>query len=228
MTKIEKKLTELGIKWEDISQYEIAFTHPSYAKENKKPQSNQVYEFLGDAVFNLMVTEYIFDNTKGKDEGYLSKYKAALISRSAMNHYNKKLKLNECLLLGKGEEKTGGRNKESNIEDLFEAFIAAIYLDLGLDGVIDFFEQHIVDYINEDIMTINKDYKTMLQEVLQGERINDISYVIVKEEGQAHCRKFTVAVNVEGMTYGVGTGTSKQKAEKDAAMHALEKLSKTN
>ena len=205
---------------------ERALTHKSYANENRVPYHNERMEFLGDAVLNLVVSEYLMSTCPDSNEGDLSRFRAAVVSEPALAIVARELGIGRHLLLGKGEEQTGGRNKDSLLADSLEALIASVYLDRGKDAaeslVIRFFEG-LLKKTRSTGGTL--DYKTELQELCQDQLKQLPEYRVVSESGPDHLKQFEMEVWIKGTLSGRGIGKSKKEAEQRAAKEALEKLS---
>ena len=202
-----------------------ALTHRSSVKDKKL--SNERLEFLGDAVLELVVTEFLINNYPTIDEGKLSKIRAASVNTQALSKIARKLNLSKYIIVGKSEKKEGIVNNDSILEDTFEAIVGAIYLDRGLEKARKFIELHLVNTIKTIAEKgIIFDYKTHLQELTQKMFGCLPTYEIVKEEGQEHNKTFYCDVFVDNVKYGSGTGKSKKEAEKNAAKEAVEKLEK--
>ncbi len=215
---MKKLLESLSIPYKCIDYYAQALTHPSYAHESKlKIKDNQRLEFLGDAVFDLVVSEYLYANLP-VDEGIMTKIRAAYVCEKALSVYAKDLKIHLYIFVGNGEVTL----KEAVIADAFEAFIAAIYLDCGLEAVQDFFDKYIRTYIDEKRFEY-EDYKSKLQEFAQSDK-RTISYLLVNRSGPSHMPTFDVEVYVDDILFGRGRGKSKKRAEQLAAKNALEKM----
>lgn len=212
----------LNIKPQNLNIYKQAFAHPSYVNELHLKDSYQRLEFLGDAVVDLIISDYLYNNYE-LVEGEMSKVRAKFVCEKAFYTYAKDLMLDHYLKAGKGE--TEIYNSEAVISDIFESLMGAIYLDLGYTKVKEVVLNIIVPYMRdkEKSKDFLNDYKTTLQELLQSDQ-RDIKYNVVKEEGPAHSRIFTVEVKIDNITYGNGAGTSKKHAEQEAAKEALEKL----
>ncbi|MDR1773965.1 MAG: ribonuclease III [Clostridioides sp.] len=200
-----------------------ALTHRSYSNENKKFNFNERFEFLGDSVLSIVVSDYLFKQEKELLEGELSKQRATIVCEKALCEVAKQINLGDYLLLGKGEESTGGRVRSSILADAVEAVIAAIYLDGGLEKsrefIMKFFGKIIEDTRKGNIF---RDYKTHLQEVLQKDGSIDIWYKVVDEKGPDHNKEFIVQVGSGNRVLGMGKGKSKKEAEQHAAKVALE------
>jgi len=213
---------KIGYRFKDKMLFERALTHSSYANEGKKNgKNNERLEFLGDSVLSLVVAKHLFLKYKSIPEGELTKLRASLVCEKALDKFAKKIDLGKYLLLGKGEEMTGGRKRPSILSDAFEAVIAAIYLDGGFDEA----EKFVLGFIPEelDIKSANHfaDYKTALQEIIQQNREEKIDYVMVEEKGPDHAKVFTFEVMLNSNVIGKGEGSSKKQAEQNAAKEAL-------
>ncbi len=218
MTDVEKKI---GYEFNKLHYLERALTHSSYANE-KKTQSNERLEFLGDSVLSLIVSNYLFHKLSRKDEGDLTKIRSTLVCESALAEVAKKIDLGKLILLGRGEEMTGGRERASVVSDAFEALLAAIYLDGGFEAA----ENWLMSLMSEELEVgctgkYYKDYKTILQEEMQKRSGSRVSYRMTGEKGLEHSKTFAVDVLVDGDIFGSGTGTSKKEAEQAAAEAAL-------
>ena len=196
-----------------------ALTHSSYANEAKAPTKyNERLEFLGDSVLSLVVANYLFRHST-RPEGELSRMRASLVSEEALFQFAKEIDLGAYLRLGRGEELGGGRERPSVVSDAFEAVIAALYLDGGMEAARSF----ILPFITEG-KTAEEDYKTRLQEVIQQNPEDKLSYAVTGESGPAHDKRFEVTVLLNGSAMAAGTGRSKKTAEQQAAKAALRKL----
>lgn len=204
---------------------ERALTHKSYANENRLSYHNERMEFLGDAVLNLLVSEYLMKACPDSTEGDLSRLRAAVVSEPTLAVIAREIGLGDYILLGRGEEQTGGRNKDSLIADCLEALIASVYLDGGQDVSGEFILRFFEDTIKKTCASGGIiDYKTELQELCQ-ERLKQLpEYRIASESGPDHQKQFEVELFIKGQTYGRGAGKSKKEAEQRAAKEALEKL----
>jgi ribonuclease-3 len=218
-----------GYRFRDRGILEHALTHRSRANEDVTGGvvDNESLEFLGDAVLGFVVAELLFTRFPDRDEGQKSKMKAALVSTPALARQAGRLGLGEHLLLGRGEEKTGGRRKRALLADGYEALIAAIYLDGGMDAARAFILREFEPLLGDvaGAVTIGDDHKSALQEVLQGRGEPLPEYVVTAEEGPAHRRLFTVEVRVRGDVLAEAEGRTKKDAEREAARRALERLS---
>ncbi len=204
-----------------------ALTHSSYANEKhmKKHSDNERLEFLGDAVLEVVSSEYLFLNYPDYPEGDLTKLRASLVCEPTLAHCTKQLRLGDFLYLGKGEDMTGGRNRKSILSDALEAVIGAIYLDGGFASAKEF----ILKYILTDIENkqLFYDSKTILQEVVQGEYQDNLCYRLIGEEGPDHDKRFIVEACIGDRLIGRGIGHTKKAAEQEAAYQALLILKKT-
>ena len=217
---MDELFNRLNIKPNDLKLYNIAFSHSSYANEHKAKSDYERLEFLGDAIVDMVVAEYFYRNYS-EDEGQMTKERASYVCENALYEYSIALGLDKYLKLGHGEEKS--KVKKAIIADIFESFVAAIYLDLGFATTRRFILDTVVPYIENPDINFFNDYKSSLQEYVQAEQ-DTITYELVKEEGPAHDRLFTVRVLIDGISYGEGTATSKKDAEQEAAKKALEKM----
>ena len=215
-----KLLENLGIITEHEKLYKKAFTHTSYANEHGL-ESYERLEYLGDAILELFMSDYLYKNTD-YDEGMMTKLRAHYVCEEALYEYSIKLALNEELLLGKGEEESGGKYRKAIVADIFEAFIGALYLDKGLEIVNEFLKHNIIPMIENHKLDFINDYKSILQELVQTDR-KSLKYQVIKEEGPAHSKTFTVEVMIDNICYGIGTARSKKESEQEAAKDALKK-----
>lgn len=209
------------IKPINIKLYETAFTHTSYANENNGVENYERLEFLGDAVIELVVSEYLYKN-RNLEEGIMTKVRASYVCEDALYEFALELKLDQYVKVGKGEELSGGKLKKAILADVFEAFIGALYLDLGLDTVKNFLNEVLIKKIEAGNELFFNDYKSTLQELIQV-NVKTIDYELVDQVGPPHDRIFTVAVKIDGIVYGIGTAKSKKEAEQTAAKDALSK-----
>ncbi len=202
--------------------YETAFCHSSYVYENHLKSDYERLEFLGDAVLDLVMADYLYNEFSIK-EGDMTKMRARYVCENACYQYASDLHFSDYIKVGHGEEETGGRYKKVILADIFESFMGAIYLDLGYDTVKRVLLNIMVPYINNPKVTFFSDYKSALQECIQTEQ-RSLVYELIKEEGPPHNKSFTIEVKVDDIVYGVGTASSKKEAEQEAAKNALEKL----
>lgn len=215
----------LGVYFNNLTLLKTALTHSSFGNQFKDAEYNERLEFLGDAVLQLCITEYLFNNFKNKTEGELTKIRSLIVCENSLYEIAKKLRLGEYIRMSKGEELTGGRERISIQADSVEAVIAAVYLDKGIGFVRDFillhFEEIIKKAINNEIVL---DFKTKLQEFLQKDGEVEIHYELTKYEGPPHRRKFFTNVSIDGKVMGEGSGYSKKEAEQNCAKEALKML----
>lgn len=210
-----------GIEFKDKKLLHTALSHSSYANENNC-ESNERLEYVGDAVVDLLVGEYLF-KTLSQQEGVLTKKRANIVCEKSLSYFASLFHLEDYLYLGKGEEKTGGREKDAVKSDAFEAFIGAIYIDQGLESCKKVIEKVVIPNI-EHVYEDTIDYKSILQEHVQSFK-SFLKYEIVGEYGQPHNKTFKVRVVMdENIVLGEGIGSSHIHAEQDAAKNALEKL----
>ena len=207
-----------------------AMTHSSYANEHKEMKGiyNERIEFLGDAVLELIISDWLFRQFPHFKEGQLTKLRAQIVCEDSLSMLAKECSLNEYLLLGKGETLSGGREKPAVLCDVFEAFIGALYLDKGMEEVQRFLDQVIVPKINNGRYELITDFKTELQEYLQQNGTVHIRYELIKEEGPSHDKVFTVQVTVDGKKYKTASGKTKKAAEQMAAKLTMEELTQSS
>ena len=214
----------LDYKFNDISLLKNALVHSSYANEVRgNTHSNERLEFLGDSVLSIIVADHLFSNYPNMPEGELTKLRASLVCEKSLCVFSRELGLGEYLLLGKGEDKNGGRERDSILADAFEAVLAAIYIDGGMDAA----KKHIFHTVLRDLERHTdensfKDYKTVLQEIIQRNPEETVSYTLIDETGPDHDKIFTVEVHLNSNVIGRGCGKSKKQAEQMAAQQALE------
>ncbi|MBO0470038.1 ribonuclease III [Enterococcus sp. DIV0242_7C1] len=214
-----------GIVFHDVNLLEQAFTHSSYVNEHRylKLSDNERLEFLGDAVLELLVSQYLYQQFPEMPEGKLTKMRAAIVREDSLSKFAKECHFDQYILLGKGEENSGGRQRPALLCDLFEAFLGALYLDQKVGAAKKFIAEVIFPKIDAGAFSHEMDHKTHLQEVLQRQGDVTIDYRLVNEEGPAHDRIFSIEVYVDGKLIGTGQGKSKKLAEQDAAERALKK-----
>jgi len=213
---------EISYFFKDIDLLKRALTHKSYANENKASTHNERMEFLGDAVLNLIVSEYLMILCPAAQEGDLSKYRAAVVNEQTLAAVARKLNLGDFLLLGRGEELNGGREKGSLLANSLEALTAAVYLDAGMEACKPFFLRAFSDIIKKISVTSTiLDYKTALQELCQMRLKQLPEYRIVSEIGPEHRKRFEVEIFIQNVFFGRGSGKSKKEAEQCAAKEAF-------
>lgn len=218
-TEFEEKL---GYSFKDKSLLELALTHSSFANENKLKKNNERFEFLGDSVLGFVTAEYLFTEFKNRPEGEMTKLRAAVVCEKSLFKFAEQIDLGKYILLGRGEDSTGGRNRPSVVSDAFEAIIAAIYIDGGMEAVKPYILRFIKDAVKRE--TSFKDNKSLLQEEIQKVKGNSLAYEEVGEEGPDHDKTFVFRVKLNGEIIGEGKGKSKKEAEQNAAGNALNKL----
>lgn len=226
LVEFEKKI---GYSFKDKELLRHALTHTSYANEHgmEKHESNERLEFLGDAIVDMVVSDYLYRINRTQPEGMLTKWRASVVCENSFARVANSLGYGEYLLLGRGEDATGGRQRSSVLADAFEAVIAAIYLDSDIKTV----SKWIVSKLEGEIKLAvegksGKDYKTLLQEKVQKHNHGRVTYEIVEEKGPDHAKTFCVDVLVDEVRIASGSGTSKKDAEQAAAGEALKILSK--
>lgn len=216
--------SKLGVKFSDISLLNQALTHTSYANESKEHiHHNERLEFLGDAVLELASSTYLFCNFPQMPEGEMTKARASVVCETSLAKLSVQLNVGDYLLLGKGERLSGGDKRPSILADAFESIIGAIYLDQGWQAARDY----IIDKLHDDFVAVRdgynlKDYKTILQEVVQG-RGKHVEYKLISEEGPDHAKTFEFNAVIDGSIDGHGLGSTKKEAEQHAAYQALKK-----
>lgn len=216
------------IVFHDLNLLEQAFTHSSYVNEHRNLQlsDNERLEFLGDAVLELMVSEYLYRLYPDIPEGKLTKTRAAIVREDSLSKFAKECGFDKYIMLGKGEENSGGRTRPALLCDLFEAFLGALYLDQGFEAAHAFLQTVVFPKVKAGAFSHEMDHKTRLQEVLQRSGDVAIEYQLLREEGPAHERKFWTEVSCNGEKIGEGYGKSKKLAEQAAAANALTRLEK--
>ncbi len=214
MTRLEETI---GYTFKNKSLLETAITHTSFANEAKKAvEHNERLEFLGDSILSMVSADYLFHTCKDLPEGDLTRRRASLVCEPALSHFAKSIGLGEALHLGKGEEMNGGRGRDSILSDAFEALIAAIYLDGGVEEARRFILPFLQNGTGAEV-----DYKTRLQEVVQQNPEERLRYVVAEESGPDHNKSFLVEVHLNSNCIGRGSGHSKKVAEQHAAHEAL-------
>lgn len=229
---IEELEAIIGYTFKNKNLLKTALTHSSYANELKAKKKNAVcnerLEFLGDSVLSIIVSEYLFEKYSNSPEGELTKLRAAVVQSSALSSYAKSISLGEFLFLGVGEDKNNGRERQSNLENAFEALLAAIYLDADKQTV----EKFLLPFVEEEIVKIgvsgiHRDYKTDLQQLIQQAEGDYLEYVTVDEKGPDHQKTFWVEARLNSNVIGKGSGRTKREAEQNAAKRALELFGQT-
>ncbi len=222
MEKTEAFEKIIGYTFKNKELLKLALTHSSYANENKLPEDNERLEFLGDSVLGFVTAEYLFSEYKSRHEGALTKLRAAVVCEKSLFKFSEKISLGEYIYMGKGEEHSGGRNRPSIVSDAFEAVIAAMYIDGGIDVVRPYILSFIKDAVKREASF--KDNKSLLQEEIQKNKGNTIAYEELEEIGPDHEKTFRFAVKLNGKVIGIGEGKSKKEAEQTAAGDALTKI----
>ncbi len=222
--KMNDIYNKIGYTFKNEKLMERALTHSSYANENKC-HDNERLEFFGDSILSVIVSEKLFKMFDSTDEGGLSKMRASLVCEQSLEKIARKIDLGNLIRLGKGEERTGGRKRPSVVSDAFEALIAAIYLDGGMEKA----KEWVLNIMDDEISSIRNDncfgdYKTHLQEILQSKGASNIEYNVLSEDGADHMKKFVVSVICNGKELGRGSGSSKKEAEQNAAKSAVKRI----
>ena len=217
--------TAIGYRFRNITLLQNALTHSSYANErwHNSLLSNERLEFLGDSVLGMLVAEYLYRNFPDRPEGELTRMRADMVCETTLAAAANRIGLGDHLLLGHGEEQGGGRSRDSILADAVESVIAACFLDGGLDAALNFVRQFILVEVPVNKLH-NVDYKTQLQELVQQKKNQVLSYALVGESGPDHDKQFDVEVSLNGAIVGYGRGSSKKRAEQDAARAAIKKL----
>lgn len=225
--KLEKLEKRMGYQFKNKNLLVQSLTHSSHAHESHDEMpDNEVLEFLGDSIVGFILCDFLYKNFQGLTEGELSKLKSAAASTNTLSLFAKKIKIHKNLMLGKGEIKSGGREKKTILAGMFEALTAALYLDGGIDITRDFLEQHFQNFfkkINMDNFLINN-YKSALQEHLQRANLPNPTYKTIKTKGPEHNKRFTVEVFSQNQSLGKASGLSKKEAEQKAAQKAVKNL----
>ena len=230
MMTLDKLQENLGYRFGDESLLRGALYHSSYANEHRGENiaSNERLEFLGDAVLGFVSAEFLFSRFPHAPEGELTRIRAALVREESLFEVAQSLQLGEYLMLGKGEESGGGRQRPSILADCTEAVFAAVYLDGGMDCVRDLIHRVLLSKGDIEVAeSRRRDYKTELQELVQRRRQQVLRYELVGQSGPDHAKVFAVAVMLNGESIGEGSGHSKKEAEQSAARAALEKLTES-
>ena len=218
--------TAIDYRFHNISLLQNALTHSSYANErwHNSLLSNERLEFLGDAILGMTVAKYLYQTFPDRPEGELTRMRADMVCEQTLAKVAARIDLGKHLLLGNGEEQGGGRTRNSILADAVESVIAASFLDGGMEAAQKFIDQFILVEVPVKKLH-NVDYKTALQELVQQKKNQVLSYALVGESGPDHDKQFDVEVKLNGQVIGIGSGSSKKRAEQAAAHAALEKLS---
>ena len=219
---------ELCIQFQNKNLLYQAFTHSSYVNEHRRKQftDNERLEFLGDAVLELSVSKYLFNKFPHMSEGELTKLRASIVCEPSLVIFANELNFGQYVLLGKGEELTGGRERPALLADVFESFVGALYLDQGLETVVAFLEKIVFPKVEVGTFSRVSDFKSQLQEMVQQTNTGSLQYEIIDEKGPAHNRTFVSRVLLNDLELGVGRGKSKKEAEQQAAQNAMLSLKK--
>lgn len=215
----------IGYRFHNIQLLQNALTHSSYANErwHNSLLSNERLEFLGDSVLGMLVADYLYRTFPNRPEGELTRMRADMVCEQTLAAAANRIGLGSHLLLGHGEEQGGGRSRGSILADAMESVIAACFLDGGIEAALKIVQQYILVEVPVNRLH-NVDYKTRLQELVQQKKNQVLSYKLVGQSGPDHDKKFDVEVALNGQTVGVGSGSSKKRAEQDAACQAIRKL----
>ncbi len=224
----EELQKNIGISFHNQELLKLAFVHRSHLNEDKHMrESNERLEFLGDSVLSLLTSHFLYKTYPEYTEGTLTNIRSSLVKTTSLTDISKSLGLGDLLYLSHGEESSGGRTNSSLLADVFEAFLGAMYLDQGMSVAGKFLEKYLFPKTREIIATRSYiDYKSLLQEHIQEDSRHSPTYRVVRSEGPDHARKFWIEATVDGTVLGSGSGKSKQEAEQEAALTALEKLGK--
>ena len=217
--------TGIGYRFKNITLLQNALTHSSYANErwHNSLLSNERLEFLGDSILGMTVAEYLYRNFPDRPEGELTRMRADMVCEKALAKVAARIELGGQMMLGNGEEQSGGRNRDSILADAVESVIAACFLDGGMDAARQFIDRFVLVEVPVQKMH-NADYKTALQELVQQKKNQVLTYVLTGESGPDHDKRLEVEVRLNGNPIGTGSGSSKKRAEQDAARCAMEKM----
>ena len=225
-THFEQLQQELNVVFSNKNLLYQAFTHSSYVNEHRRKlfTDNERLEFLGDAVLELSVSKFLFEKYTQMSEGELTKLRASIVCEPSLVIFANELKFGQYVLLGKGEELTGGRERPALLADVFESFVGALYLDQGLETVVAFLEKIVFPKVENGTFSHVMDFKSQLQEMVQQSNNGVLHYEIVDEKGPAHNRTFVSRVLLNDEELGIGRGKSKKEAEQQAAQSAMQRL----
>lgn len=223
--KLKEILKKYDINVRSYNNFLLAMTHSSYANEHQLKHNERI-EFLGDSILGMLVAEYIYTNFENMPEGNMSKLRATYVCEDANAKYAKEIGIDQLLLLGRGEEQTGGRTRPAILSDAFESFLGAIYLEGGIEEV----RKLLKVVVFPHVLAINEvqfvDYKSRLQEYIQAETRSALEYRLDNVQGPPHMRVFTMSVYLENIKLGTGVGKTKKDATQEAAKSALQKMAK--
>lgn len=222
--KLQAFLQKWGLEVTDLELIDLALTHPTYALEHNLPGHNQRLEFLGDAVLALAVAEYLYKELPNLNEGELTRLRAAIVCEASLAQAAQTLGLGELLLLGRGEEQSGGRQRPSNLAEALEALFGSLYLTAGLPEVKRLVHRLFAHFLKEEVRWKIVDSKSKLQEWVQSKGPENVSYRLLAQWGPDHDKRFRCGVFYQGKLLATGEGKSKKEAEREAARKALEKL----
>ncbi|MEJ9279953.1 ribonuclease III [Ureibacillus thermosphaericus] len=227
--QFEELQEELNITFNNKNLLYQAFTHSSYVNEHRKRlfADNERLEFLGDAVLELSVSKFLFDRYPHMSEGELTKLRASIVCEPSLVIFANELNFGKYVLLGKGEELTGGRERPALLADVFESFIGALYLDQGFDSVVQFLQRVVFPKVEVGAFSHVMDFKSQLQELVQQSNTGVLHYEIIDERGPAHNRTFVSRVLLNDKELGIGRGKSKKEAEQQAAQNAMVALNQS-
>lgn len=224
--KLDELFKELNLSYNNLDLYYEAFSHPSFANENGTNKHYERLEYLGDAILDFLVGEYLFKTRPDMQEGQMTKLRAEYVCEQANSQYSNSMNLGKLIMVGVGAKKAHEEANKSVLGNVFEAFLGALYLDHNMDYVRSVLEKWVFPRIGNMKVQFFVDYKTKLQEAMQAERGQSPTYMIVNETGPAHNKTFEALVKVDGIKLGRGIGKTKKDAEQEAAKNALEKLAK--
>lgn len=228
MEQLKEFQKKIGYQFQQEGLLRQALTHSSYANEHrmKKLSDNERLEFLGDAVLEIVTSDFLYHEHTDVPEGELTRVRASIVCEQTLAFCTRALNLGDYLLLGKGEDQTGGRKRKSILSDAFEAIIGAIYLDGGFANAKEFIHRFVLN--NVEHMQLFYDSKTILQEIVQAHFKEELSYHLVGEEGPDHDKTFQVELQIGEQVYGIGKGRTKKSAEQEAAYKTILMLRKKN
>lgn len=226
--KLEHLEEKLEIKFNEPLLLKQAFTHSSYVNEHREESfsDNERLEFLGDAVLELGVSQYLYRNNQDMPEGEMTKLRAAIVCEASLVNFAENLDFGEYILLGKGEEQTGGRKRPALLADVFESFLGALYLDQGFDCALSFLTKYVFPKISTGAFSHAMDYKSQLQELVQQYKNYTICYEIIEEKGPSHNKEFVARVSIQDQLFKTGSGRTKKEAEQRAAKNAFDAFEK--
>lgn len=224
--EVEKFEEEFELEFNNKKLLIQAFTHSSYVNEHRqrKLMDNERLEFLGDAVLELGVSEYLYNEHFKMSEGEMTKLRATIVCEESLYYFSKVLNFNEYVRLGRGEEQTGGRARQALLADVFEAFLGALFIDRGFAEVTKFLKKFVFPNIMTGAFSHAMDYKSELQELIQRDKNFKLDYNIIEERGPSHSKEFVAEVKVNEKTAEIGIGRTKKEAEQRAAQNMLTKL----